>query len=329
LAQKPNMSAMNRMRESGRLSPSSAWVLAAAYLYAGKPEVAQELIAGRQIGLTDNYISAGYTYGSGLRDMAFTLEVLDMLKKDTEAFRLMEKMAGELKGNYYSTQTTSFCLCAIARYTGKRAGNGISFDYMLNESKNETVKTAKSIYIVDLEENTDNSGNIQLKNKSPDARLFMNITLTGQPVQGLETEQSSGLKLSIVYKTDNGNILDVGSIKQGTDFIAEVTVEHPGVFFDYTDMALSQVFPSGWEIINTRVQDVNSGLKEDIFDYRDIRDDRVYTFFSLLRYNKKTFRIRLNAAYAGKYYLPSVSCEAMYETNIHANSKGRWVEVVR
>jgi hypothetical protein len=132
-----------------------------------------------------------------------------------------------------------------------------------------------------------------------------------------------------VYKIDNGNILDVGSIKQGTDFIAEVTVEHPGVFFDYTDMALSQIFPSGWEIINTRVQDDNSGLKEDIFDYRDIRDDRVYTFFSLLRYNKKTFRIRLNAAYAGKYYLPSVSCEAMYETNIHANSKGRWVEVVR
>ncbi len=329
LAQKPNMSAMNRMRESGRLSPSSSWVLAAAYLYAGKPEVAEELIAGRQIGLTDTYISAGYTYGSGLRDMAFTLEVLDMLKKDAEAFRLMEKMAGQLKGNYYSTQTTSFCLYAIARYTGKNAGKGISFDYMLNKSKNETVKTAKSIFMVDLEENTDNSGNIQLKNNSPDARLFMNITLTGQPVQGLETEQSSGLKLSVVYKTDKGNILDVGSLKQGTDFIAEVTVEHPGVFFDYTDMALSQVFPSGWEIINTRVQDVNSGLKEDIFDYRDIRDDRVNTFFNLAKYNKKTFRIRLNAAYAGKYYLPAVSCEAMYETNIHANSKGRWVEVVR
>ena len=75
-------------------------------------------------------------------------------------------------------------------------------------------------------------------------------------------------------------------------------------------MALSQVFPSGWEIINTSIQDVASGLKEDNYDYRDIRDDRVYTFFSLDQYQKKTFKIRLNAAYTGKYYLPAVNCGA-------------------
>ena len=55
LAQKPNMSAMNRMRESGNLTPTSAWILAAAYLYAGKPEVAEELITGKPAGVTDKY----------------------------------------------------------------------------------------------------------------------------------------------------------------------------------------------------------------------------------------------------------------------------------
>jgi uncharacterized protein YfaS (alpha-2-macroglobulin family) len=99
--------------------------------------------------------------------------------------------------------------------------------------------------------------------------------------------------------------------------------------FPYENLALSQVFPSGWEIVNTRVQDVSSGLKEDGFDYRDYRDDRVYTFFGLQPYQKKTFRVRLNAAYAGNYYLPAVSCEAMYENNIQAHTKGRWVRVVR
>jgi len=329
LAQKPNMSAMNRMREAGRLTPSSVWILAASYLYAGKPEVAEELIGGRPIGITDVYSSAGYTYGSSLRDMAFTLEVLVMLKKDTEAFRLMEKMAGELKGGFYSTQTTSFSLFAIARYAGKSSGKGISFDYMLNKLKGETMKTAKSFYMLDLNESSGMTGNIQVKNNNADDRLFVNVTFTGQPVQGQETEQSSGLKISVVYNEDNGNILDIASLKQGTDFIAEVTVQHPGLLFTYTNLALSQVFPSGWEIINTRVQDISAGLKEDIFDYRDIRDDRVYTFFNLGQYEKKTFRVRLNAAYTGRYYLPSVSCEAMYEPNIHANTKGRWVEVVR
>jgi hypothetical protein len=148
-------------------------------------------------------------------------------------------------------------------------------------------------------------------------------------VHGTETEASSYLKVNVIYKEENGNVLDVASLKQGTDFIAEVTIQHDGVLFDYTNLALSQIFPSGWEIINTRVQDLTSGLKEDNFDYRDIRDDRVYTFFHLNRNYKKTFRVRLNAAYTGKYYLPAVNCEAMYETDIQANTRGRWVEVVR
>ena len=329
LAQKPNMSAMNRMREGGKFTSSSAWILAAAYLYAGKPEVAEELIARRQIGITDEYTSPGFTYGSSLRDMAFTLEALSMLKKDADAFRLMEKIAGELKENYYSTQTTAFSLCAIARYIGKTTGKGIDFEYQPDKSKSETIKSAKSVYMADLEESSGLTGNIRVKNNKPDAKLFVNVTLTGQPLQGQETEQSSNLKISIVYKEDNGNVVDISSLKQGTDFIAEVTVEHPGVLYSYSDMALSQVFPCGWEIINTRVQDVASGMKEDGFDYRDIRDDRVYTFFSLDQYKRKTFRVRLNAAYTGKYYLPAVNCEAMYENNVHANTKGRWVEVVR
>jgi alpha-2-macroglobulin len=329
LAQKPNMSAMNRMREGGKLTASSAWILAAAYLYTGKPEVAEELISGRQIGITDEYTYAGYTYGSSLRDMAFTLEALSMLKKDPEAFSLMEKIAGELKDNYYSTQTTAFSLCAIARYLGKNTGKGMDFEYQVNKSARETVKSAKSVFMAELDESAGLTGNIQVKNNKPGTKLFVNVTLTGQPLQGLETEQSSNLKMNVNYIDDGGNIIDITSLKQGTDFIAEVTVEHPGMMFSYSDLALSQVFPSGWEIINTSVQEVASGLKEDVFDYRDIRDDRVYTFFNLEQYHRKTFRVRLNAAYTGRYYLPSVNCEAMYEKNIHANTKGRRVEVVR
>jgi len=251
------------------------------------------------------------------------------MKRDTEAYRLMENMASELKKGYYSTQTTSFSLYAIARYIGQNAGKGIAFDYMVNKGKNETVKTGKSIHTYDLNESAGISGNIQVRNSNTESMLFVNVTLTGQPLPGDETTISSNLKLRVVYREDDGNVLDVASIRQGTDFYAEVTIEHPGLLFDYSNLALNHVFPSGWEIINTRVQDISSGLKEDVFDYRDIRDDRVFTFFNLDRNSKKTFRVRLNAAYTGKYYLPAVNCEAMYEKNIHANTKGSWVEVVR
>ena len=40
-----------------------------------------------------------------------------------------------------------------------------------------------------------------------------------------------------------------------------------------------------------------SGLKESQYDYRDFRDDRVYTYFRLDRGQVKTFVLVLNAAY--------------------------------
>lgn len=329
LAQKPNMSAMNRMRESGNLTASASWILAAAYLYAGKPEVAEELIAGKPADVTDKYISAGYTYGSELRDMSFTLEVLSMLKRDTEAFRIMELLAKDLRIRYYSTQTTAFSLCAIAKYAGNTSGKGLSFEINPNGSGNQVIKSAKSVYTFEFDDKAGMSGKTNVVQKLTDTRLFVNVNLSGQPLQGQEKEEASGLKISVIYRDDAGLVLDVSKLKQGTDFVAEVTIDHPGTFYNYTDLALNQVFPSGWEIINTRVQDVVSPIKEDLFDYRDIRDDRVYTFFKLNQYERKTFRVMLNAAYTGKFYLPAVTCESMYENDIQANTKGRWVEVVR
>jgi uncharacterized protein YfaS (alpha-2-macroglobulin family) len=39
--------------------------------------------------------------------------------------------------------------------------------------------------------------------------------------------------------------------------------------------------------------------------------------------------VLLNATYVGKYYLPAVYCEAMYNKSISALQKGEWVEVVK
>lgn len=59
----------------------------------------------------------------------------------------------------------------------------------------------------------------------------------------------------------------------------------------------------------------------------DIRDDRVYQYFSINSKETLTYYVQLNAAYLGKYYLPGVYCEAMYDNTISAGSTGRVVEV--
>ncbi len=98
----------------------------------------------------------------------------------------------------------------------------------------------------------------------------------------------------------------------------------------YKNLALNQIFPSGWEINNLRLTgDDNAKLTGDIPTYQDIRDDRVYTYFDLGANQRKTFKVLLTASYAGSYYLPAVSCEAMYDNSVYARKKGKVVDVLK
>ena len=49
---------------------------------------------------------------------------------------------------------------------------------------------------------------------------------------------------------------------------------------DYENLALTQIFPSGWEIRNTRM-DLHEDKKASQITYQDIRDDRVYSYFDI------------------------------------------------
>jgi uncharacterized protein YfaS (alpha-2-macroglobulin family) len=74
---------------------------------------------------------------------------------------------------------------------------------------------------------------------------------------------------------------------------------------------------------------MESSLVKDQPEYQDIRDDRVYSYFGLDRGESKTFVVLLNATYQGRFYLPAVYCEAMYDNDIHATRSGTWVTVAR
>ena len=61
--------------------------------------------------------------------------------------------------------------------------------------------------------------------------------------------------------------------------------------------------------------------------YQDIRDDRVYSFFDLSGNGNVVVKTKLVATYPGRFYLPAVSCTAMYDATVSALVPGRWVEV--
>jgi uncharacterized protein YfaS (alpha-2-macroglobulin family) len=161
------------------------------------------------------------------------------------------------------------------------------------------------------------------------ALLFVRVITEGIPETGPETSYENSLKLNVVFKNSDGGNLDISKLQQGTDFVAEVTLKN--AYSSYvTNLALKQVFPSGWEIGNDRMDKEGVATSENNnFTYQDIRDDRIHTFFDLTNGASKTFKVRLTAAYVGRFYFPGTLCEAMYEGGVNAFMPGKWVEVYK
>ena len=330
LAGAPELGSMNRMRESTNLTPQGAWRLAAAYAAAGKPEVSQALIAELPTDIAP-YRELARTYGSDLRDQGMILETLVMMDDKSKAANLLKAMSGKLaSGRWYSTQTTAYCLLAIGKLVTKSGGNAesIRLTYNVGDKGEQNAGSSNPVLQIPIDIDRLDKQELSLTNQSGGV-LYARVLIDGKPLQGDSTSTENDLKMSIRYQTLKGKKLDPTSIEQGTDFVAMVTLTNPGKRGNYEEMALTQVFPAGWELRNIRMDNIDYNLTNDNAEYQDIRDDRVYTYFDIGSSSSRTYSILLNAAYEGRYYLPSVYCEAMYDNAINARESGGWVEVVR
>jgi uncharacterized protein YfaS (alpha-2-macroglobulin family) len=161
--------------------------------------------------------------------------------------------------------------------------------------------------------------------------VFARVINSGKLPLGDEISESRGFAVSVNYVDLHGNKVDVDNLKQGQDFVAKISVSNPKNE-TVKDIALTQIFPSGWEIVNTRFTDFGTTAKSEA-RYTDIRDDRVNFYFDINSNRNSTetkiFTVLLNAAYLGKYYLPGVQVEAMYENDYLVRTQGRWIEVVK
>jgi uncharacterized protein YfaS (alpha-2-macroglobulin family) len=322
------MGAMNRLRENQNLSVQAKWRLAAAYALAGQPEAANKLVDGVTKTINE-YTPFNNTFGSAERDMAMIVETLVLLKRRNEAIPMVQELSKALTSKrWLSTQATAYSLLSISKFVGgQEVGDGLKYSYLINSTSEQRRSSKVPINQIPIEIADARPGKIVVKNTGSTI-LFARVLLSGKPQIGEMTESQNNLNVSVTYRNMQGGLIDVSRLAQGTDFIAEVTIRNPGIANNYTDMVLSQVFPSGWEIHNVRMDLVASAQQSSVPTYQDIRDDRVHTFFDLDRNQTKKFVVRLNAAYLGRFFLPGVFAEAMYNDRVNARLPGQWVEVV-
>ncbi len=327
LARAPELGAMNKLLEKKDLALAAKWRLAGAYLLAGKPEAAQQLVNG--IGTSiQPYVEMWGTYGTALRDKAMILEVLNMLNMKTKAAPLAQSIAEELnKSGWLSTQTSAYCLIALCNFYGTSAGSGINASFTIDGKNKADVSTAKSVSVSGIDPVPGRKQNLEVSNKGKNV-IYAKLLIKGIPAYGDSSSASSNLTLDVSYTGLKGEKINVRKLEQGVNFIAVVKVKNPGLLGPYQNLALSQVFPSGWEIMNSRMSEMASAItKASEYTYQDVRDDRVLTYFDLGAGETKTFKVLLMATYLGRFYQPPVQCEAMYYDIINARVPGCWVEV--
>ena len=67
----------------------------------------------------------------------------------------------------------------------------------------------------------------------------------------------------------------------------------------------------------------------EYIDYADFRDDRANFYLSLRANETKVIKLKLNASYAGRYYLPGTYAEAMYNNRYNTRTTGQWIVISR
>lgn len=327
LAGSPEMGAMNRLKEMKDLTSMSRWSLASAYALVGREDVAQDLIS-KTTALPSGYSEYDETFGSDVRDQSIQLMTLCLLDKGKEAATLVEELSKQLSSDdWLSTQSTAFALVALSDYLAKyRVDGAMDFTYACG-GKDGQVKTDKNIWSETLLDKAGTSASVELKNTGK-STLFARIITERIPEQGEEKAYANGVSLAVSYVDLNGSPVNVAQLEQGTNFSAVVTVKNPSAR-GYNNLVLSEIFPAGWEILNTRFlnESVTDSLSAGV-NYQDIRDDRVYSYIDRLPAGSQvTVKINLCAVYPGRFYLPPVYCEAMYDYLIRANTAGQEVTV--
>lgn len=326
LAGQPEKGAMNRLRESKNIPQLSRWLLAAAYATSGRPEVAGDLTDVRNTTTEEEYY--GYYYGSRIRDKAIILYTLTLLKNEEQALPLLKEICESFNNNeWYSTQSIAWGLLSYMKWTEMLPGDKNSASKIminLNGEKSEHSILSKQLWSKDIKLKP-GTNSITLENTS-EKPLYATLTRKGVPLISDIVKEEKGLSMKVDYYDLNLKPVEKNNLPQGTDFMMVVKVTN-NTFPKVENIALTQMVPSGWEILNTRLFEADYGIKEGNYEYRDFRDDRVNTYFQLTRGETKTFVLILNAAYKGEFYQPSLWCEAMYTANCYSRVPGSRVKI--
>lgn len=320
MAKKPNISEMNLLYDNlNTLSTEAKWQLAAAYKLAGVEDTAKQIASKISIEPDSKY--SFYTYGSLVRDEAIIANAYKQIY-GTNNEELLQKISDTLLSkDYLSTQSTGYALYALAM--------GANLENMNENFMDATLKIDDQAYTINQNQMQIFSFNDEKAIVSANKDIFVSFGVEG--VKASENPAfSNKISLDRAFYDEKGNKISPSEIGSGQTFYMRISVSlNEGANY-VSNIALTQILPSGWEVSNTLLDDnTPSFIKNSNYDFIDVRDDKIMWFFGLNKNRTHHFYIKLNAITPGSYTLSGAYAEAMYDDTYRTLSESEKVVVKR
>ena len=207
-------------------------------------------------------------------------------------------------------------------------GGSVKFRVKLGDKKEVKMTLDGYQSKLDLNDMWDKKIVVSTEHDNP---LFVTLFVEGIPLENRITTGYNGIQLQRNFYDEDGRPVKISERSQGKPFWVIYTVQSL-YGTPLNELALSSIFPSGWEIINTRLTGekppqwvLNKRISSG--EFMDIRDDRVNWFFDLGGNRKATFGVKINPTFKGSYTLPPVVVEAMYSPELYARIEAGRVRV--
>jgi len=315
------------------------YLLKAALYLAGDRRYAADLKAVDSSPIAVDRINS-WSFYSDRRRRGFQLSVFFELfgadaAGDTLAQRVAESLASEPGWGYYNTQELVWGVTGLGKWVGATAAHAVATGTLtadgtvINPRATKQKSTDKTWSLLRASEYK----SLTLDVPASAAGLWLVMSSEGVRPGSDYKVGGNGMSVSRSFKTLDSTEVDLtkGTVHLGDLVFVEVEIENTSGA-TIQNIALVDRLPAGFEIENPRLGRTTKPdwVKDEdqwATDFMNIRDDRLEAFGSLPPHSSKKLVYTVRAVTAGKYTLPPIEAEAMYDATLWARAKGETVTI--
>ncbi len=266
-------------------------------------------------------------FDSDIRANALMLNVLLDVDPTNDKVRTITNYLAKQGQNCYSTQDNAWFFLALGKAAGKKLDSKVTIEVQAN---------GKTIHTFNKPNETFTSEDLNGKTLSLKATgsgtTYISWNTEGTKKAATVVDVDKDIKVRRTYFDRKGNEIKGNNFKQGDLVVCRISLVGGERSAKY--LAISDLVPSAFDIENPRL-DLSAELKwiekaGGSFkpEFVDIRDDRVLLFTDIAAKETKSYYYMMRVVNLGRFQLPAIGAEAMYDPNVRSYNGARQINVM-